>query len=355
MYRFALLCASFGLGLVLSACGDSDATSSRESAEAEVSRDSVKTIYDLGECTKKRNGEMVYVQKDDSYHLCKGGNWLKLEATEESPSSEESSSSLKKKSSSSSAKSSSSSKSKSSSSAKSSSSEDLEEPEISEESSSSEVSSSSKNDLLQPREPIMDLSVEYDCEEYKCITTEFLNQDKLDSGIYGQFLDVRDSQVYRTIAIGSQIWLAQNLNYVTEKSECLDEDDANCEKYGRLYYQQEALMACPEGWHLPSDEEWNALDTIVQRLKEGSDGNGNYLKSDSTWTFEIGVDQFGFSGLASGYFGNVHVCGGYHGVYWTSDTYQYRCLLNDKASLYAYKETYSKNWGMSIRCLMDDE
>ena len=144
MYRFALLCASFGLGLVLSACGDSDATSSRESAEAEVSKDSVKTIYDLGECTKKRNGEMVYVQKDDSYHLCKGGNWLKLEATEVSPSSEESSSSLKKKSSSSSAKSSSSSKSKSSSSAKSSSSEDLEEPEISEESSSSQVSSSQR-------------------------------------------------------------------------------------------------------------------------------------------------------------------------------------------------------------------
>ena len=171
----------------------------------------------------------------------------------------------------------------------------------------------------------------------------------LDSGVYGQFLDVRDSQVYRTIAIGSQIWLAQNLNYMTDSSQCYNA----CSKYGRLYYQSEALHICPEGWHLPSSEEWNTLDTIVSALKKSDIGNGNALKSINSWTREKGNDEFGFSGLASHYFGSVYICRGDHGVYWTSDEYEYRCLLNDRSDLYPYKETYSKDWGMAVRCLMD--
>ena len=348
MHKAVLFFAVLGMALVLSACGDVEVTASdstRHDSSDKETIDSVKTIYELGECTKKRNGEVFFILKDESYRLCQGEDWLKLDSDPESSSSKKSSSSSSKKSSSSSAKSSSSSKSKSSSSAKSSSSS---KPE----SSSEESSSSELDSLFLPREPIMDLSVEYDCEVYECVTTAFLNQNMLDSGVYGQFLDVRDSQVYRTIAIGSQIWLAQNLNYATDSSDCYN---SSCESYGRLYYQSKALDVCPEGWHLPSNEEWNILDTIVSVLKTGKIGNGNALKSVKTWSDEKGDDQFGFSGLASHYFGSVHICGGSHGVYWTSDTYRYRCLLNDNSSLYAYKEDYSKDWGMSVRCLMNDE
>ena len=347
MHKFILPTILLSAMFILSACGDSDATSSNSSVKQPKSGDvetikKVKSIYDLGECTDSREGELVLVQKNNLYYQCNDEDWFQMEMSsiEESSSSKKVSSSSKAKSSSSKAKSSSS-KVKSSSSKKSGSSK---ESSSSKAKSSSSVSSSSH----------MDLSVEYDCSEYKCVTTEYLNQDLLDSGMYGQFLDVRDSQVYRTIEIGSQIWMAQNLNFETEESACYDNQDSNCVIYGRLYYQTEALTACPPGWHLPSNEEWNALDSIVHSLKVGNDGNGNYLKSLSTWTGETGNDQFGFSGLASLYFGDVYVCGGYHGVYWTSDTYRYRCLLNDKSSLYAYYEIYAKDWGMAVRCLLGD-
>lgn len=199
------------------------------------------------------------------------------------------------------------------------------------------------------------MSEVYDCNQYKCVTTDYLNKDMLDSGLYGQFLDVHDSQVYRTVTIGTQTWMAQNLNYKTELSECYGGENSNCEKYGRLYYQKEALNACPEGWHLPSNEEWDVLGDYADSLKVGASGNGNSLKSLKTWTGQLGTDQFGFSGLASRYFGSVYICGGSHGVYWTSEEYEYRCLLSDRSDLYHYRETYSKDWGMSIRCILNSK
>lgn len=223
----------------------------------------------------------------------------------------------------------------------------LDEEELPSSSSKAKPSSSAQNSAF--------MSEVYDCNQYKCVTTDYLNKDMLDSGLYGQFLDVRDSQVYRTVTIGTQTWMAQNLNYKTELSECYGGENSNCEKYGRLYYQKEALDACPEGWHLPSNEEWDVLGDYADSLKVGASGNGNSLKSLKTWTGQLGTDQFGFSGLASRYFGSVYICGGSHGVYWTSEEYEYRCLLSDRSDLYHYRETYSKDWGMSIRCILNSK
>lgn len=224
----------------------------------------------------------------------------------------------------------------------------LDEEELLSSSSKAKSSSSAQNSAF--------MSEVYDCNQYKCVTTDYLNKDMLDSGLYGQFLDdVRDSLVYRTVTIGTQTWMAQNLNYKTELSECYGGEDNNCEKYGRLYYQKEALDACPEGWHLPSNEEWDVLGDYADSLKVGASGNGNSLKSLKTWTGQLGTDQFGFSGLASRYFGSVYICGGSHGVYWTSEEYEYRCLLSDRSDLYHYRETYSKDWGMSIRCILNSK
>ena len=197
------------------------------------------------------------------------------------------------------------------------------------------------------------MTLEYDCTEYSCVYKGFLNKKMLGSGMYGQFLDTRDGQVYRTVKIGSQTWMAQNLNYISAKSRCYLDEPTACYTYGRLYYQEEALTVCPEGWHLPSPYEWDALEDYAA-LEVGYEEVGNSLKSVSTWTVETGTDLFGFSGLASRYFGAVHVCGGAHGVYWTSIDYEYRCLLNDRSDLYTYWESYSDEWGMSVRCILDD-
>ncbi len=372
MQKSALWFALGGM-ICLNACGDSDSTGASNYTErGGATVDSVKTVGNLGYCFEDFDGKVVFVQKTSTYYLCKDEDWIKMKLDEEelpSSSSKAKSSSSQKKSSSSKAKSSSSQKNSSSSKAKSSSSQKLSSSSVAKSSSSQVLSSSSVVKSSSSQEQSSSsvvvssssaqnsafMSEVYDCGVYKCVTTDYLNKDMLDSGLYGQFLDVRDSQVYRTVTIGTQTWMAQNLNYKTELSECYGGENSNCEKYGRLYYQKEALNACPAGWHLPSNEEWDILGDYADSLKVGASGNGNSLKSLKTWTGQLGTDQFGFSGLASRYFGSVYICGGSHGVYWTSEEYEYRCLLSDRSDLYHYRETYSKDWGMSIRCILNSK
>ncbi|MGM9985270.1 MAG: fibrobacter succinogenes major paralogous domain-containing protein, partial [Fibrobacter intestinalis] len=91
--------------------------------------------------------------------------------------------------------------------------------------------------------------------------------------------DPRDGKTYRTVEIGKQVWMAENLNYEMDGSYCYDNEATNCQKYGRLYTWAAAMQACPEGWHLPSEAEWETLITAVG----GEDVAGLKLKSTSGW------------------------------------------------------------------------
>ena len=112
----------------------------------------------------------------------------------------------------------------------------------------------------------------------------------------GTFRDGRDSREYRTVYIGSRLWMAENLTYKTKNSACYDNSEENCKKFGRLYTFEDALKACPAGWHLPEDEEW----TMFKKFIEDSDGKEDAwvsLKSRDKWD---GSDRYGFDVVPAG-------------------------------------------------------
>jgi len=108
--------------------------------------------------------------------------------------------------------------------------------------------------------------------------------------------DTRDSKTYKTVKIGNQTWMAENLNYEAKDSKCYENKPENCQKYGRLYDGETAKKACPSGWHLPSKEEWEALETTAG-------GDIYNLKAKSGWMENNGTDKYGFSALPGGKYG----------------------------------------------------
>jgi len=149
--------------------------------------------------------------------------------------------------------------------------------------------------------------------------------------LYGTVTDPRDNQSYPTVRIGNQTWMAKNLNFNASGSVCYDNQQSNCDIYGRLYDWATAMGfesdcnvnscasqiqtphhrgICPVGWHIPSDDEWEALTDFV-----GANA-GTKLKSNSRWD---GTNEYGFSALPGGYGngGSFSYVGSY-GFWWSA-------------------------------------
>jgi uncharacterized protein (TIGR02145 family) len=121
---------------------------------------------------------------------------------------------------------------------------------------------------------------------------------KSPSGKTSSFKDSRDGKKYKTVKIGEQVWMAENLNFNANGSECYENKPENCDKYGRLYDWNAAREACPQGWHLPSDGEWTTLTDFVG----GSSTAGTKLKAASGWDNNgNGTDAYDFAALPGGY------------------------------------------------------
>ncbi|MDR1811307.1 MAG: fibrobacter succinogenes major paralogous domain-containing protein [Candidatus Fibromonas sp.] len=175
----------------------------------------------------------------------------------------------------------------------------------------------------------------------------------------GSFNDPRDGKKYKTTKIGTQTWMAENLNYNASGSRCYGNDENNCQKYGRLYDWNTALKACPSGWHLPSKDEWQELVDFAG----GGELAGTYLKTKSGWNDNKGVsgngmDSYGFSALPGG-FGNSD--GSFYGVgdygdWWSASennsNYAYLRYMGYHSD-YALWDDSDEGCLFSVRCVQD--
>ena len=212
---------------------------------------------------------------------------------------------------------------------------------------------------------------------------------------YFDLIDSRDGKTYKTIVIGSQIWMAENLNYsdslsylgLKGRSWCYENSANSCAKYGRLYTWAAAMDSagtfstngkgcgsektcsptypvrgiCPDGWHLPTKEEW--LD-LFAAIGGSSTATCTVLKSTSGWIDGNGSDDFGFSALPAGYRysnGNFYF-GGSSTYFWSATEYRadavYDMILtNDNLNAllgydeYNFNNNKYKLYGISVRCL----
>ncbi|MCF0217183.1 MAG: fibrobacter succinogenes major paralogous domain-containing protein [Fibrobacteraceae bacterium] len=245
----------------------------------------------------------------------------------------------------------------------------------------------------------------YTCEEGKTVTPKYSGEESyecektpkgwvlkkngnrgiymdLEKGISSKiFTDNRDGKFYRTIKIGTQEWMAENLNYEATDSYCYKDDADFCTKYGRLYTWSAAMDSaaqfseagkgcgddntcspsstvrgvCPEGWHLPNNTEWDALWTYVG----GTESAGKKLKSTSGWYNRgNGTDSYGFAVLPAGRRnrGGSFNDADYSTGFWSSSE-----DLSYSSYSWIFRYDYStvgrytdpKILGFSVRCLKD--
>jgi uncharacterized protein (TIGR02145 family) len=138
----------------------------------------------------------------------------------------------------------------------------------------------------------------------------------------GTFIDLRDGQTYKTISFKNALtdttvtWMAQNMNYKVQGSYAYDEKESNRKELGLLYTWEAAKKACPQGWHLATDNEWSMLATKFG----GMDKAGGALKSIKGWTEDgNGTNSSGFNALPAGIRrNNLYEVMGVMGFWWTS-------------------------------------
>ena len=200
--------------------------------------------------------------------------------------------------------------------------------------------------------------------KYDTVTTKFLNQEMLAAKKYGTFVDSRDNKVYRTVKIGTQTWMAQNLNYDGVMSYCPGNTEKGCDDFGRLYSWAKAMNlddmyndakafnskdkdsilvrpvqgVCPKGWHVADSLEFATLTEYAIQYA----GNNHYdeppyetmsSQNEDAWEENyVGTDRLGFSAVGTG-----EILNGTVNAYKKSSLWW---IANEKTSNFGYE------WGL---------
>ncbi len=197
------------------------------------------------------------------------------------------------------------------------------------------------------------------------------------SGASGSFFDSRDNQKYKWVRIGSQVWMAQNLNYKTEtNSYCYGDKEVNCQIYGRLYNWEITIDnnhgngrdICPAGWHLPTDEEFKVLEMAAGM----SEFDANYisgrgwiaakLRATTGWGIDNnGTNETGFSVLPSGFLGDhykpEYMSLGSSAHFWLADEQNFEAAWHRgfTSGPQIDRIFFYKDYGFSVRCIKNEE
>jgi len=230
-----------------------------------------------------------------------------------------------------------------------------------------------------------------------CDTTDFVPERCPDAVTVDNTVSC-GGQTYRTVQIGDQVWMAENLNYNTTNSKCYGEGQVNweygedghlfkvpkytpaeiqahCDTYGRLYEWVTAMAmpspfcpkekkhrgVCPDGWHIPSSAEWT---TLINHAG-GDSIAGTKLKATSGWKESrwapTGTDDYGFTALPGGEKNNsayheFDFIDGY-GEWWSSSYYGQMTAIGyiifyDREVVWEYDEGMIHYW-YGVRCIQD--
>ena len=174
----------------------------------------------------------------------------------------------------------------------------------------------------------------------------------------GSYTDARDGKVYKTVTIGKQTWMAENLAFKAATGcWAYNNNETNVKMYGYLYDWETANNVAPAGWHLASDKEWNKLTDFLGGMFD----SGEKLKAANTGEETVrrnrGNNESGFTGLPAGRYALGKFEGiGIYWVWWTS---------TKKGKYLAYNRSmkFDQYWvsgsltplevGQSVRCVKD--
>ncbi|BDS10066.1 FISUMP domain-containing protein [Aureispira anguillae] len=177
-------------------------------------------------------------------------------------------------------------------------------------------------------------------------------------------VDDRDGQRYSTVVYKDQRWMAENLNYNLNHSKF--NADNPITEYGRLYTFEQASIACPTGWHLPTESEWKEMEYGIgmgagELNSFGYRGGllGSAMKSQTGWILQNGTNSLKFNAYPAGIYdpikGTFEKLGN-QACFWTasdssSSSAWYRGLTKSFDGI--YRDTKHKGEGLSCRCIED--
>jgi len=171
---------------------------------------------------------------------------------------------------------------------------------------------------------------------------------------HNMYKDPRDGKDYKTVTIGELTWFAENLNYAMDGSFSYNNSEENDAKYGRLYKWEVALNACPDGWHLSTEYDWQYTEKklgmdfreLMYTRNRGTDEGGK---------MKVG----GTSGMEVLYGGWRRKDGTYdaaeeNAAFWTSTEADMAHAWHrdiDIGDDFIYRSRVVKSYGLSCRCV----